>query len=84
MLNWVQVWAPAGLLKNIQGQRNCPKTTLFFFYTGHVLRVIVLLEEKTFAFRCLLVNSRWAIMCLLLRSGFHLATLQYRPLGGVL
>ena len=27
------------------------------------------------SFRCLLANSKWAVMCLLLRSGFHLPTL---------
>ena len=36
------------------------------------------------SFRCLLANSRRAVMCLLLRSGFRLATLPYRPDGGVL
>jgi hypothetical protein len=25
-------------------------------------------------FRCLLANSKWAVMCLLLRGGFRLAT----------
>ena len=30
-------------------------------------------------FRCLLANSRWAVMCLLLRSSFLLATLPQRP-----
>ena len=30
-------------------------------------------------FRCLLANSKRAVMCLLLRSGFRLATLPYRP-----
>ena len=31
------------------------------------------------SFRCNLANSRQAAMCPLLRSGFHLATLPYRP-----
>ena len=31
------------------------------------------------SFRCILANSRWAAMCLLQRSGFPMATLQYRP-----
>ena len=30
-------------------------------------------------FRCLLLNSKWAVICLLLRSGFRLATLPKRP-----
>ena len=30
-------------------------------------------------FRCLLANSKRAVMCLLLRSCFRLATLPYRP-----
>ena len=28
------------------------------------------------SFRCLLANSKWAVMCFLLRSGFHLATIK--------
>ena len=31
------------------------------------------------SFRCLLANSKWAVKCFLLRSGFHLTTLPYRP-----
>ncbi len=31
------------------------------------------------SFRCLLANPRWAVMCLLLRCGFSLATLPNRP-----
>jgi hypothetical protein len=27
------------------------------------------------SFRCLSANSKWAVMCLLLRRGIHLATL---------
>ena len=38
-------------------------------FVSHGLRV----------FRCLLENSKWAVMCLLLRSGFRLATLPLRP-----
>ena len=30
-------------------------------------------------FMCFLANSKWDVMCLLLRSGFSLATLQQRP-----
>ena len=30
-------------------------------------------------FRCLLAKSKWTVMCLLLRSDFHLATLPWRP-----
>ena len=33
----------------------------------------------SWSFRCLLANSRRAVMSLLLRSGFCLATLPYRP-----
>ena len=44
--------------------------------------------EKPFShglwvFRCLLANSKWAVMCLLLRSGLSLATLPKGLIGGV-
>ena len=36
------------------------------------------------SFKCLLANSKRAVMCILLRSHFRLATLPSRPDGGVL
>jgi hypothetical protein len=45
----------------------------------HFIRPENLVTHGLRVFRCLLANSKRAVMCLLLRSGFCLATLPKRP-----
>ena len=72
MLDRDQVRALARPLKDIQRLLHC---------LGCVLRVVVSSDQRILFLmvwasdRCLLANSKWAVMCLLLRSGFRLAPL---------
>ena len=51
-----------------------PKSSIFVSLDQRILFLMV-----WESFRCILANCRRAAMCLLLRSGFHLATLPYWP-----
>ena len=66
-------WAAPGFL-----QTWClaftPKSSIFVSPDQRILFLMV-----WESFRCILANSRRAAMCLLLRSGFRVATLSYRP-----
>lgn len=48
---------------------------LGFLHTNQ--RILLLMVCKLF--RCLLANSQWAVICILVTNGFCLATLPWRP-----
>ena len=66
-------WAMPGFLQTWR-LAFTPKSSIF---VSSDQRILFLMVWKSF--RCILANSRRAAMCLLLRSGFRLATLPYRP-----
>ena len=65
-------WAVSGFLQKWSLAFR-PNSSIFVS-SDQIIKVLKVWQS----FRCLLANSKRAVMCLLLRSGFRLATLPYK------